>query len=61
MASILTFRRRDRPDSTAARNPAPAKIIIFPGVRYERRSGPDAAAVWPVARLMTPVQPLPSK
>ena len=61
MASILTFRKRDRPKGAAARDSTPAKIIIFPGVRYERTSGAEASGVWPVVRLMTPMQPIPSK
>lgn len=61
MASILTFRRRDRPPNGARHHAAPAKIIIFPGVRYERATAPDAASKWTVARSMTPLQPLPSK
>lgn len=44
MATILPFRRQTaaRPARQAA--PRDAQIIIFPGVRYERRTSVDAAA-----------------
>jgi len=61
MASILTFPQRDRPIGAASHPTAPAKIIIFPGVRYERATGGDPAVAWPAARPLSPLQPLPSK
>jgi hypothetical protein len=67
MASILTFPTRDRPIGAAIRNSVPAKIIIFPGVRYERRAGPETTVTWPLVRPLSPLsplqphQPLPSK
>mgnify|MGYP006945474443 CR=1 FL=1 len=62
MSSILTFRPRKK--STAAKpkqDPTPAKVIIFPGVRYERTHATDGAARWaPAAWLALQSRPLPT-
>lgn len=59
MATILPFKVRAR---TQSRNPAPpgtAAIVIFPGVRYERRQ--ETAAAGPQARRPAPQAHAPGK
>jgi hypothetical protein len=58
MSSILTFRLRKKPATTPKQNAAPAKIIIFPGVRYEHRDAAQPAPNWRPATWITP--PLPT-
>jgi len=58
MSSILTFRLRKKPAATPRRDAAPAKIIIFPGVRYERTDAAQGASKWRPATWITP--PLPT-
>lgn len=43
MATILTFSMNSRPAARRMRD-RPAKVIIFPGVRYERMAAVMAAA-----------------
>lgn len=63
MASILAFRQRKRSaTATPKQNPAPAEIIIFPGVRYERTDRAEIAPKWRPAALLGQfqAQPLPT-
>jgi len=47
MATIIPFRRNQNASRPAAKRNSPAKIVIFPGVRYER-----------AGQAPTPQQPL---
>lgn len=50
MATIIPFRKHSNANRPAAkRNASPAKIVIFPGVRYER-NGAQGAVAPPAAR-----------
>lgn len=62
MSSILKFRlRKTSATATRRQNPTAAKIIIFPGVRYERTDAAEGAAKWaPTAWLALQGKPLPT-
>jgi hypothetical protein len=61
MGNILAFRPR-KPSSARApkRNPSPATIIIFPGVRYERLTAEGSAKWAPSSWMGQLQQPLPT-
>ena len=46
MASILAFSPRKSTRAKAAGDGAPATVIIFPGVRYERLGTSSEAVKW---------------
>lgn len=61
MNSILTFRpRKAAAISSPKPSGAPATIIIFPGVRYERQVSSETIAGWAASPWLAkaPAQPL---
>lgn len=52
MAKILEFHCREEPDEcapSAGHEGVSAEVIVFPGIRYERREQPDGEDIEPCA------------
>ncbi len=59
MGNILAFRPRKAAGGKTRKQGAPATVIIFPGVRYERAPDTASAQKWSPATWMAQFQPQP--
>lgn len=60
MGNILAFRpRKSSGGRTPKKGASSATVIIFPGVRYERRADADNGAKWSPVSWMAQFQPQP--
>lgn len=60
MGKVLVFKPREAvPRARDPEQSAPAEIIMFTGVRYERPAAAETATKWTSAGWMAPYQPKP--
>lgn len=60
MGNILAFRpRKPSGGKTTKKGSSSATVIIFPGVRYERRADAEAGVKWSAVNWMAQFQPQP--
>ena len=60
MGNILAFRpRKSSGGRTPKKGTSSATVIIFPGVRYERRADTDGGAKWSPVTWIAQFQPQP--